>query len=253
MKIITVMQAKVLLKKIFKYGYVGGICRYLHFMKVIKNLNLPKLSLKVLDAGCGNGEIAYSLAKKFRQFSVFAFDKKRSPYWDLLSTDNLQFCIKDLQNEHIGISEYDIVYTIDVLEHIKNNKLVLKALAQALKPGGFLIVLMPSLYDNKRLFGRRFYKNIEDSLAKEHIGERYTLTELCSIIRDMKFEILEARHTFGFFGQLASDIETFLTAIIGPIVKCFLPLFIMLSYLDVLWPNKDGNGLCIVAQKKSLT
>jgi SAM-dependent methyltransferase len=252
MKTTLAIRANTFLKKIFKYGYAGGICRYLHFMKLFNDLKLPNDS-KVLDAGCGKGEIAYTLARNFRQFRVVGYDKKRSPYWDLFSGSNLQFDVRDLQTGQLGKSEFDMIYSIDVLEHIQNNRFVLSSLAQALKPGGILIILMPSLHDSKLLFGRRFYKSFEDWAASEHIGQRYTLTELCSLIRDMDFEILEARYSFGFFGQLASDIERSLAAIIGPITKCFIPLYFILCYLDVISRSSDGNGLCVVAQKNHVT
>ncbi|HXG06254.1 MAG TPA: class I SAM-dependent methyltransferase [Nitrososphaera sp.] len=242
------LNARTLYKKLFKYAYVGGVCRYIHFKRALSQITISENAF-ILDAGCGNGEVAYALARRFPRATIHACDKNESYFWNRLILPNLSYEILDLSTSNFESQRFDLIYSIDVLEHIKDNRNVLKSLAQALRPCGTIIVLMPALNDNKRIFGRRFYKQFNAWAAKEHIGERYTLYELTQILEELGLRICYSRHTFGFFGQLAADIEALLRTLFGPLAKALIPLLLLLCIADAITKNQDGNGMCVVARK----
>lgn len=242
------MKTKIFYKKIFMYGHIGAICRYLHLKKVLSNLQI-QFPAKVLDAGCGNGEIAFALAKRFSEMKLNAVDKVFSPWWEFLAAPNLKFAVSDLEQGEFEHTEYDLIYSVDVLEHIEKNRFVIQWLAGSLKRNGKFVILMPAKVDNAHLFGKKFYRHFEEWASREHIGPRYTLRELEDIIRGLDLTIIESFYTFGFWGQLASDIETVARAKVGILSNLLLPILFIFAVLDTGVRWSGGNGLLLIATK----
>lgn len=83
-----------------------------------------------------------------------------------------------------GISEnYDTVIMINVLEHIEDDKAVLKGMLKALKVEGNLVLYVPAM---PFLFSKLD--------AKYGHFRRYTLSQLRSMLEEAGFSILDARY-----------------------------------------------------------
>lgn len=97
---------------------------------------------KVLDAGCGMGRNSY-WPMKWGAASVTAFD------YDERSVARSQETLKKFNNAQVFFksiyditweNEFDIAFSIGVIHHLKDPRLALKNMVQALKPGGKLLV-----------------------------------------------------------------------------------------------------------------
>ncbi|MEE8422931.1 MAG: methyltransferase domain-containing protein, partial [Thermodesulfobacteriota bacterium] len=159
---------------------------------------------------------------------------------------NIVFKEKDLLNLNEKV-KYDLVYSIDVLEHIPGNKKVIENIFGALKKGGIFYLAMPWDEANSRLLPAFFFKDSDAWADKEHIGEQYSLNELTDLMKKIGFKILEARYTFGIWGKLAWEMEKVFT-FLGPTGSIFKPFLKMLGHLDIYKRNKEG-ALLVIAKR----
>ncbi|MBU0979031.1 MAG: methyltransferase domain-containing protein [Patescibacteria group bacterium] len=97
---------------------------------------------KVLDLGCGEGEIANAVFEKQIEWGLdndsemINKAKRNHIYKIVLEADATKIPLKN--------GKVDLVFANSVLEHIPNIDLVFKEAYRVLKPGGQLIATMPS-------------------------------------------------------------------------------------------------------------
>jgi 2-polyprenyl-6-hydroxyphenyl methylase/3-demethylubiquinone-9 3-methyltransferase len=107
---------------------------------------LPPAPARVLDAGCGEGQLSYRLAELGH--SVTGIDlpgpslgKARAL---LASSDYRWDIIAGSVEEFSGVSHaFDVVVSIEVIEHLYRPVKFLNNMAGALRPGGILILSTP--------------------------------------------------------------------------------------------------------------
>ena len=95
------------------------------------------------EVGCGTGSVLSSVEKEFPQLELFGSD---------VHADALSFCSKIVSRAQLFqmdacdipfYEEFDVVGAFDILEHIKEDKLVLSQIYKAVNKGGGLIVTVP--------------------------------------------------------------------------------------------------------------
>lgn len=117
----------------------------------------------LLEIGFGNGNLLYTLSKKYR--SVYgveisenrigpmklAFEKKETKNVKLM-TANVEKCLP-FEDE-----KFDCVVWLDVIEHVVDFHSAMKEINRVLKPGGFIITSTPNIAELRRriklLFGK---------------------------------------------------------------------------------------------------
>jgi ubiquinone/menaquinone biosynthesis C-methylase UbiE len=105
-------------------------------------------SLRVLDAGAGQGLLALALARRHGDWQIVAADAD-SEMLDqgraLKASEGLQnvdFVAADLTRD-LGTEEFDLVLAIECLSEIADDDAALGAMARALRPGGRFIAHVP--------------------------------------------------------------------------------------------------------------
>jgi len=234
------------------YTQIGGYGRSLWFRRMLRK---EKISFKnALDAGCGCGEYVFYLAERFPTAHVTGVDcdpKNILACQNVKETRGLTNCsfkVLDLRNLDV-IEEYDFIYSIDVLEHIAENKDVLRRFHRALRSKGFLYIRIPTPIQ-KRIFSERFFTSHDLWAEKEHIGQHYDLPDLEQELKKLGFSIIFSCYTNGFWGRLAFEIDYILREKNRILAAICLPFLKFLFFLDLLSMNKrEGNGIVIVARK----
>jgi SAM-dependent methyltransferase len=197
--------AKKLLKDTqFEPVHMGGYIRHSYFWREVAKLPVERFQ-KVLDAGCGSGQYAIEFARRFPHIEVHGVDL-RLPQPHQLLPPNCRLRQGDLLNLQES-QQYDFIWCIDVLEHIPDNERALISLIAALCYGGFLYLHVP--YDNprKKIFPESWFVGFNEWAEKEHIGEQRPLDEWTAILREAGLKITSAEWTFGFWGELAWEID----------------------------------------------
>ncbi len=224
--------------------HLGQYIRILYFRKEIKNIRFNA----VLDTGCGSGVYTFYLAKRYPQIRIDACDLNEDAInsckklQKTTSFNNINFYTMDLKNLEAK-NQYDFVYSIDVLEHIKSNKKVIENIYNSLKDGGKFYLHMPGKVQ-RRIFPEKYFSNFNKWAKEEHIGEHYNLEELRELMNNIGFKIIKSRYTFGLFGKLAWELDR-LTDSHRRIKLCLMPLLKIFGRIDTIMKNKNGNILII--------
>jgi len=102
----------------------------------------------IAEIGCGNGLILSAISKKFDK-SVDGFDLNEYALNQCVPF-NGQLYYYDILDRHPDLeSKFDLLFLLDVLEHIEDEYTFLNAIYWHLKPGGKIIINVPcnsSLY-----------------------------------------------------------------------------------------------------------
>ena len=218
-------------------------------------------SLRVLDAGTGFGQYAYFVARTFPNATVHAVDVKQdyldraqdfvdqTPYRDRVTwaLDDLT----DLQAE----GPFDLILSVDVMEHIAADRTVFEHFARVVRPGGHVIINTPSDQG-----GSDVQTESDESFIGEHVRDGYNLHALENKLRDAGLEPVRSLYTYGPYGSRAWRWlikrpmqmlgATWASLIILPLYYlAALPLGLYLNARDLEHPNETGTGVLVVAQK----
>ena len=142
------------LDKIFpEYNSNNPLVRKIFWDRLAYAIKLSNLSSnqKVLDIGTGNGVLLKMLNAKYNNKFV-GIDINKDI--EKLKLPNINFIVGDTRKLPLGSDSFDIVYCLDVLEHIKELKLVISEIKRVLRDRGQLIISVPQenvLYKFARL------------------------------------------------------------------------------------------------------
>lgn len=105
----------------------------------------------ILDAGCGMGRNSYWCLKwGADKITAFDFDQRsvKAARSNLKNFNNAEVIYKSIYNIDWH-NEFDLVFSIGVIHHLKNPKVALKNLFNALKPCGSLLIWVYSYEGNE--------------------------------------------------------------------------------------------------------
>lgn len=143
----------------------------------VKRIALTYPNPQILDIGCGTGfNITYLHQLGYNQIAGLDF-----------SPEALTYCrSRQLKTLICGSAEklpiqfhcYDTILTLDMLEHLKDDRSALSEIFRVLKPGGSLIIFVPAF---------QFLWSFQDEIS--HHQRRYTAKELKEKVVQAGFQI----------------------------------------------------------------
>ena len=142
---------------------------------------------KTLDAGCGTGE--YSILLERLGHRITAFDPSPAAVETMKASldgdSRIEFQVNSIEACDPGTT-FDHVVCIEVLEHLEDDRRALLKLHSLLKPGGTLILSVPS---EPRLY------SVGDRISGHF--RRYSHAGLISLVKESGFSSIEAKK-YGF-------------------------------------------------------
>jgi SAM-dependent methyltransferase len=104
--------------------------------------SLP-LSAKILDAGCGSGEIAAKLIE--RGYEVWGVDIAEPMVARAAARfGSDRFRVADIEHMPFATNTFDAVICLGVIEYLASDEAALREIARVLKPGGIALLATPS-------------------------------------------------------------------------------------------------------------
>jgi len=221
----------------------GQRLRMAHLQKVFQ----PPHNGLVLDAGCNRGDYLLYFARRYPEVEFFGVDINPEAVAQVMrgcqamGLKNVQAVTHDLTKPIPW--KPDLIYCIDVLEHIEQDGLALANLHAALRQGGQAIFHIP-LWPQKRFFTSVVHQ-------EDHVREGYRLPDFFDRLHKCGFEVTTVRFTFGNAGLLAWEIQHSMKKMLPLFLARFfsLPTCVLCTALDVSLANKSGNGALVVAAK----
>ncbi len=221
----------------------------------------------MLDAGCGYGEYSYYVASRHPELSLTSLEvdpKLAADFKTFAGRAGLSH-VRVVSRDVLDLDEngaYDVILCGSVLEHIEDDERALKKLTESLRPGGAMIIYVPT--EPKRILP--YFRRMEGRANKRAGGSQfghvrdYTREEIERKIASAGLAMRKGVDTYGFFGALAYEIlYTFLPHssrfsrrhwLILPLYFLLLHPFVMiLMLIDLNRGNRGGNGFMGVAQR----
>ncbi|MFH1161284.1 MAG: class I SAM-dependent methyltransferase [bacterium] len=215
----------------------------------------------VLDAGSGFGQYTYFLSRLIPTGKVEAVDVKEEQVVDCnrffvrIGRVNVHFTVADLTSYCKPIT-YDLILSVDVMEHILEDELVFRNFHSSLKPGGMLLISTPSDQGGSGVHTH----DEEHSFIDEHVRDGYNITEIQEKLNNAGFHKTEAHYTYGKPGQAGWKLSMKYPIQWLNISKLFfliLPFWYLLTFpvalvcntLDLWLKHKTGTGLIVKAWK----
>lgn len=215
----------------------------------------------VLDAGTGFGQYADLLVRSDPRVYVHAVDIKQD-YLDRLRwyadrsglSGRVTVALDDLTALRVE-GPFDVILSVDVMEHIEEDVTVFRHFARVLKPGGVVVINTPS--DRG---GSDVGSGGGTSFIGEHVRDGYGPDEIRGKLAEAGLRTESVTWTYGPVGSLAWRLLIrWPIALLGrsmaflPVVALWyvvaFPVGMLMHAMDVAVDNEEGTGIVVVACK----
>jgi SAM-dependent methyltransferase len=250
------------LRKILYFLLDLLLLRTWHVKRAIRKLafHFPENAF-ILDAGSGFGQYTWHMSQMNSKWNIKAVDINSEQIEDCKRffkkagrSNRVDFVTADL-TALINPDTYDIILSVDVMEHIKEDIIVFQNFYNSLHNNGYVLISTPS---DKG--GSDVHNDNEDSFIDEHVRDGYSKEEITEKLSRAGFRNIKVRYTYGKPGNLSWILSmkypiqllniSLLFLIILPIYYLFVfPFSIILNIFDLYLIHKTGTGLLIIAEK----
>jgi SAM-dependent methyltransferase len=215
---------------------------------------LPVSATAVLDAGCGRGVITRYLARRYSSARVDGLDENivgqqiNEKIAGSVALSGCNFIVGDVTT-YTRPDYYDLIVSIDNLEHVVDDVAVLKNFFVSLKEGGTLIVHVPHFYRRWPVF--KWSENFD---VPGHVRPGYHLPQLTERVRRAGFTVARRGFSYGWLENLINNVSYKISAAEERnklLYAGVFPLLNMLAWCGQWGRPKGGAGVWLVAIKDS--
>ncbi len=216
----------------------------------------------ILDAGSGFGQYSYYLSGLDPGWQILALDVKQeqiadcTAFFNRIQRKNVIFETGDLTC-YINEERFDLILSVDVMEHIAEDEDVFRNFFQSLRTGGTLLISTPSDQGGSDVHDHEG----ESSFIDEHVRDGYNIGDIRDKLARAGFSVIKTRYSYGKPGQAAWRLSmkypiqmlnaSRLFFILLPFYYLFtLPVVLILNRMDVTREHATGTGLIVTALKQ---
>jgi 2-polyprenyl-3-methyl-5-hydroxy-6-metoxy-1,4-benzoquinol methylase len=242
------------------------LLRAWHVKKALKKFKNESATAKltILDAGSGFGQYCYRISRLFPSAEILGVDVKQeqiddcNQFFQQIGKEKLvSFEVADL-TQYKAPDRYNLILSVDVMEHIEEDELVFANFSASLQPGGLLLISTPS--DQGGSDADHHEEEGVHGFIEEHVRDGYNKEELTAKLLKAGFSKVKVTYTYGKYGSVAWKLSMKYPIQMLGVSKIFylllpfyylvlFPFCALLNYLDVKTSNKSGTGLMVTAWK----
>lgn len=216
--------------------------------------------LQILDAGSGFGQYSWFLANLNPHWDITAVDVKQeqvddcNAFFKKTKRNNTHFEVQDL-TRFVKENHFDLIISVDVMEHILEDEMVFKNFYQSLRNNGLLLISTPSDQG-----GSDVHHHDEASFIDEHVRDGYNVADITEKLKRAGFQQVETRYTYGKPGSRAWKLSMKIPIKMLNISRLFFillpfyylltfPFVLIMNYSDLKKHHETGTGLLVKAWK----
>ena len=206
-----------------------------------------------MDAGCGPGVFSFEIAQRLWSSKITGIDidrdqlKINEEIAQKMGIINCTFEYQDICKMEIN-NRFDLILSVDNLEHIENDIDALKRFYNALIPGGEIIIHVPGYYRRWLFFGWEVNFEVEG-----HFRPGYTKEEITEKVEKAGFNVIKSYYTYGWLETITNNISYWITGarMKNKILYAFVfPLLLFISFFGKNSTPTKGAGVLVKAIKK---
>ena len=206
----------------------------------------------ILDAGCGSGVFSYEMAKRHPEAQVLGVDADSG----LVERDNEIAARAELYNckfqegdvTALGFEEaFDLVVSVDNLEHVEDDVGAMRTLLSALRPGGRLVVHVPGYERRWILLGRRMNFDVPG-----HVRPGYRAEQLVGKLSEAGFEVSSHQYTYGVLETFTNNLSYLISGADEQRKLAYaavFPVLLAVSYVGKFSRPSWGAGVIAIAER----
>jgi len=255
-----------LLRKLFYQLLDLLLLRAWHIRKELRKRTRISPEVKdILDAGSGFGQYTYRMAKWFPQAKIKAVDIKTEQIEDCNQfmqkagfSGRVKFELADLTKFQES-NRYDLILSVDVMEHIEEDVLVFSNFYASMKKGGLLLISTPSDQGGSDSHDHDHEEGVH-GFIDEHVRDGYNMDDIETKLKSVGFSKVEARYSYGNQGKISWKLSMKYPILMLGKSKIFFillpfyylvvyPIAIILNFFDLGMKHKSGTGLIVKAWK----
>ena len=254
------------LRKLFYHLLDMLLLRAWHIKKALRQFSRRSSdsAVDMLDAGSGFGQYCYSASRLFPKAKILGVDVKQEQIDDcnhffqqIGKSDLVTFEVADL-TQYKAPAQYQLILSVDVMEHILEDELVFRNFSESLQPGGLLLISTPS--DQGGSDTDHHAEEGVHGFIEEHVRDGYNREDIAVKLKKAGFSKVEVAYTYGIYGSVAWKLSMKYPILLLGVSKVFylvLPLYYLIvfpfcalfNFIDVNRTNESGTGLLVKAIK----
>jgi len=250
------------LRKIFYQLLDLLLLRSWHIRRELKKLNREGFNPgQITDAGSGFGQYVYYLSRLYPEARITGLDIKQEQVDDcnhffasIKGHKKVSFQYADLTKLEEK-EAWDLVLSVDVMEHIEDDRTVFRRLYDGLRPGGILLISTPSDQG-----GSDVHHEHDESFIDEHVRDGYGVEEMEEKLREAGFSDIKIKYSYGAPGKISWKLSMKYPILLANFSKLFLlvlpfyyllvyPFCYLLNMADVRGMHSTGTGLIVKCKK----
>ncbi len=244
------------------------LLRSWHIRKALRQWRRARggVASDALDAGSGFGQYSYRLAKMCDGGSVKGVDVKAEQIADcnaffgrLGLGGRVSFEEADLTT-YVREGAYDLVLSVDVMEHIEEDEVVFVNFYRSLRSGGMLLISTPSDKGGSDADEHEHGDGAVHGFIDEHVRDGYNIEDIRAKLCRAGFGRVEAAYSYGTAGHVSWVLSMKWPISLLNVSKLFfvvLPIYylitfpfcLVLNWVDVACAHESGTGLIVKAYK----
>ncbi len=215
----------------------------------------------ILDAGSGFGQYTFFMSKQSKKWHIRGVDVKTEQIEDcnyffvrIGKQSQVKFRYADLTS-YVNESAFDLILSVDVMEHIEEDVKVFQNFYESLKQGGMLLISTPSDQG-----GSDVHEQDEHSFIDEHVRDGYNIVEIEEKLKKAGFTKIDTNYSYGKPGKISWKLSMKWPILLLNTSKLFFivlpvyfiitfPISYVLNYFDVKIKHNSGTGLIVKAYK----